>query len=435
MLTQLHDPETDFGCSPHSYTPTLWIAPMIMKSLLRFMLQRQVFPAHKAAIEVLLPVCDIAKAQRESFPRSHATIELTALTSRAAVLPASRILKQICGSSLLVPAVSTLFPDTDSQLVSPIVEKPDPKPEESIDLPDVFSTVSLAGGPESDDEGIANRFAPASEIITWATEANVQQAEEAKPEDPEEAMRARAERIKKELEQAAQRMETWTKPPAAQEPATSVLKKMLAVLNKGAREPEGVWRVGARERSARTLVSWKSLGLAAFSSASKRLVQVSLGPHEVDFPLTSMHLSPPSTTVEAVSAVEINSREAHRLADPTTVVVDLALVDTVPDDLNALESAVLEADLVQLVFVPSEPESTSDSYAVRSLWLIEQLYRVVPAYWRHGGELLRLEPGQQRSFAGPYAPIRPEVLARIMTLPESEPEEEEEETAAGEERA
>lgn len=40
---------------------------MIMKSLLRFMLQRQVFPAHKAAIEALLPVCDIAKAQRESF--------------------------------------------------------------------------------------------------------------------------------------------------------------------------------------------------------------------------------------------------------------------------------------------------------------------------------------------------------------------------------
>ena len=413
---------------------------MIMKSLLRFMLQRQVFPAHKAAIEVLLPVCDIAKAQRESFPRSHATIELTALTSRAAVLPASRILKQICGSSLLVPAVSTLFPDTDSQLVSPIVEKPDPKPEEPIELPDMFSNVSLAGGPESDDEGIANRFAPASEIITWATEANVQQAEAAKPEDPEEAMRARAERIKKELEQAAQRIEAWTKPPTNQEPATSVLKTVLAVLNKGAREPEGVWRVGARERSARTLVSWKSLGLAAFPSTSKRLVQVSLSPHEVDFPLTSMHLSPPSTTIEAVSAVEINSRElAHRLADPTIVVVDLALLDTVPDDLNALKSAVLEADIVQLVFVPSEPASisasTSYSYAVRSLWLIEQLYRVIPAYWRHGGELLRLEPGQQMSFAGPYAPIRPEVLARIMTLPESEPEDAEDEAAAGEERA
>lgn len=373
-----------------------------------------------------------------SLSRSNATTERSALTLRAArpaVLPASRILKQICGSSLLVPAVSTLFPDTDSQLVSPIVEKPDPKPEEPIDLPDVFSNVSLAGGPESDDEGIANRFAPASEIITWATEANVQQAEDAKPEDPEEAMRARAERIKKELEQAAQRVEAWTQPPADQEPATSVLKKVLAVLNKGARESEGVWRVGARERSARTLVSWKSLGLASFSSTSKRLVQVSLGPHEVDFPLTSMHLSPPSTTVEAVSAVEINSRElAHRLADPTTVLVDLALVDTVPDDLNALKSAILEADLVQLVFVPSEPESTLastlDPDAVRSLWFIEQLYRVIPGYWRRGGELLRLEPGQQTSFAGPYAPIRPEVLARIMTLPESESEETEEEEAA-----
>lgn len=51
-----------------SYTPTLWISPMIMKSLLRFMLQRQVLPAHKAAIEALLPVCDIAKAQREPSP-------------------------------------------------------------------------------------------------------------------------------------------------------------------------------------------------------------------------------------------------------------------------------------------------------------------------------------------------------------------------------
>lgn len=366
----------------------------------------------------------------------HATVERSALTPRPAVLPASRILEQICGSSLLVPAVSTLFPDTDSLLVSPIVEKPDREPEEPIDLPDLFSNVSLAGGPESDDEGIANRLAPASEIITWATEAKAQQAEDAKSEDPEEAMRARAERIKKELEQAAQRIEAWTKPPANQEPATSVLKKVLAVLNKGTCEAEGVWRLGARERSARTIVSWKSLGLASFSSTSKRLVQVSLGPHEVDFPLTSMHLSPPSTTVEAVSAVEINSRSLeHSLADSTTVLVDLALVDTVPDDLNALKSAVLEADLVQIVFVPSEPESTLDSHAVRSLWLIEQLYRVVPAYWRHGGELLRLEPGQQMSFAGPYAPIRPEVLARIMTLPESEPEEEEGEAGAGEERA
>ena len=87
------------------------------------------------------------------------------------------------------------------------------------------------------------------------------------------------------------------------------------------------------------------------------------------------------------------------------------------------------------MFVPSEPESISDSCAVRSVWLIEQLYRVVPTYWRHGAELLRLEPGEQMSFAGPYAPIRPEVLARIMILPESEPEEEEEGTAAGEEKA
>ena len=337
--THLLEPDTDSDQFRHSYTPTLWIAPMIIKSLLRFMLQRHVFPGHKVAIEALLPVCDIAKVQRESFG-SHAKTERSALTSRAAFVQCClrvgssiRSAARLC-SSLLVPAVSTLLPDTDSQLVSPLTEKPDPEPEEPIDLPDVFSNVSLAGGPEGDDEGIANRFAPASEIITWATEANVQQAEEAKPEDPEEAMRARAERIKKELEQAAQRMETWTKPPADQEPATSVLKKVLAVLNKGAREPEGVWRVGARERSARTIVSWKSLGLAAFSSTSMRLVQVSLSPHEVDFPLTSMHLSPPSTTVEAVSAVEINSRKlAHRLADPTTVLVDLALVDTVPADL------------------------------------------------------------------------------------------------------
>ena len=46
------------------YTPTLSLAPQIMKSFLRFMTTRKVIPGYDAEIEACVAVCDVAAKQR-----------------------------------------------------------------------------------------------------------------------------------------------------------------------------------------------------------------------------------------------------------------------------------------------------------------------------------------------------------------------------------
>lgn len=416
--------------SLYSYSPTLRLAPLIMKSLLRFMLVRSVFPPFKADIEALLPICEIAKAQRayREAPSSlvQSSPRLSRFVNTFTVGPASRLLKELRSSSVLVSALAVLFPDTSSSLASPIEEKPDPEPEQPVDLPDTFSNVSLAGGPESDDEEIATSFAPVSDLFTWA-KAETAAASSPDIRDPEAAMREHADRIKKQFEREAERVEAWTQRSALHVSATTTFKALTAALTKGQDEVEGAWLVGSRERSARTVLGWRSLGLLELTTAkspSKRLAELSFGPSEAAFPLTAVHFPSPPSTVEAVSTVAINSDAiTHKPADHVQLIIDVPLSPDAANDLNALQSAVFEADLVQLIFVPAEAALLADANAgIPSVWLIETLYRVVPTYWRHAGELLRREPGEQTIFEGPYERLAPEVLARIMELPESDGE-------------
>lgn len=341
-----------------------------------------------------------------------------------AVYPAQRVFKEILNASQLGPAVQRLIPSPDSTLSSPIVVVPDFISQPADTLPDLFSNISLAA-PDSDLDVDAYDDAPSSSPAAAAA-GPVRSWPDAHPAPPdvpptsaEDTTRARLERIRAQFEREAEAQRAWEDAERAARPksSTAVLQSVLGAAQvigggKGARgrceedEKEGMWRVGYRERCARELRGWELLAPApASASDGRRLVRLHLGPHERTFALDATHDAPPLSTREAVAALggpDADALEAHSGDSPLSLVVDLGTsFNTSHLDALASPPAILECDLAQLVFVPSSsaPPSTSSPHATE-LWTLAALHRLIPAYWRHGGELLRGEPGRQLSFPG-----------------------------------
>ncbi|GAA5897861.1 hypothetical protein JCM8208_003177 [Rhodotorula glutinis] len=375
-----------------AYTPTLSLAPQVIKSFFRFMMARKVIPGHDVEIEACVAVCDVAAKQ---------------------LFPVHRLFKEVINASQLGPAVKRLFPSTDSTLSSPIVVVPD---YVAVDiLPDVFSNVSLAV-PDSDSD-VDGDEAPspiaAADAVperSWP-HAHPAPADDAPSLDPEDTTRLRLERIRAQFEREAKAQRAWEDAERAHRPrsSTAVLKGVVGsaqlVGGEGSgvgseQEEEGTWRVGHKERCARELCGWELVAPASTSEEGRRLVHLHLGPHERTFPLDASHELPPLATREAVAALggERDALERESSDSLLSLVVDLGPSFDL-SHLDALVSppAILECDLVQLVLVPSSPTS---SPRAAELWTLATLHRILPAYWRHGGELLRDDPGRQLSFPG-----------------------------------
>ncbi|GAA5833296.1 hypothetical protein JCM9279_001486 [Rhodotorula babjevae] len=382
-----------------AYTPTLSLAPQIMKSFLRFMATRKVISGCDAEIEACIAVCDVAAKQ---------------------LYPAQRVFKEVLNASQLGPAVKRLFPSPDSALGSPINVVPDRVPQPADTLPDVFSNISLVG-PDSDSDADVDD-APSSSPADAAarSERSWPHAHsaptDAPPASAEDATRARLERIRAQFEREAEAQRAWEDAEHALRPrsSTAVLQGVVGSAqllggregaSSGGEKPEeveGMWRVGHKERCARELRGWELLAPAA-AGDERRLVRFHLGPHERTFPLDATHDVPPLSTRETVAALggpAPAALEAHSGDSPLSLVADLgASFDLSHIDALSSPPAILECDLAQLVFVPSTSASTSSPRAAE-LWTLAALHRLLPAYWRHGGELLRGDPGRQLSFPG-----------------------------------
>ncbi|KPV74982.1 uncharacterized protein RHOBADRAFT_44499 [Rhodotorula graminis WP1] len=381
-----------------AYTPTLSLAPPVIKSFFRFLAARDVIPGHNAGIEACVDVCNVAAKQLH---------------------PVQRLFKEVINASQLGPAVKRLFPSPDSTLSSPIVVVPDFVARPADVLPDVFSNVSLAA-PDSDSDDDADEAQPRSSATAAAVperswpDAHRAPAD-APPTDPEDATRQRLERIRAQFEREAEAQRAWEDAERAHRPrsSTAVLKAVVdtaqLAVGEGASsesepEQEGTWRVGHKERCARELRGWELVAPAA-ASDGRRLVRLHLGPHERNFPLDASHEFPPLATREAVAALgggqDAATLERDSSDSPLSLVVDLGESFNV-SHLDALVSppAVLECDLAQLVFVPFHSSPSSSSPRVAELWTLAALHRLLPAYWRHGGELLRGDPGRPLSFPG-----------------------------------
>lgn len=347
-----------------------------------------------------------------------------------AVHPAHLLLRQAVNVSTLGPAIRVLFPEPDSVLPSPIVDRPDPVKQLTDRLPDVFSAMSIVDDADEDNELGAEVVSP-PEMPTWeqARQAK-QEKEEKEPDDPEERTRRRFAGLKERFEREAKAMEAWQKCGRKDRTSTSVLKDALDKLHKGGKEVEGEWRVGYRERSARSLVGWeivykgKVAPVAAEGDAGDpqqteeeehMLVKVQLSPHQRDFPVTDALFFPSISTQDALATLgNDDSIISHTLDEPLTVLLDLSPSFDLKH-LDALKSSILESDLTQLVFVPTLPNDT-----VKTLWIVDRLWRVIPSYWQHAGDLLREEPGRVMSHPGGYGPSPQEALAMIEEEMEAE---------------
>ncbi|BGP48590.1 hypothetical protein JCM10450v2_004466 [Rhodotorula kratochvilovae] len=396
-----------------NYTPTLWLAPQIMTSFLRFMIARNVFPKYQRDIQACIKLCGVAAKQ---------------------LYPANLLFKQVVNTSLLVPALSTLFPSPTSTLASPIAVVPDPVAQPADPLPDTFSAVSIAEFDSGDDDEEEAPAPPAPATHTWPESKLAQPAgDQSDPADPEAATRARLARLQAQFERDARVRAAWEEgnPRGGVRSSSGVLRGMLDRLEKEWADKEGTWRVGHGERCARTLQGWELVSPGGggdgdgseAAGAPRMFVRLHLGAHEPSFPLTASHDPPPATTLEAVSAFDASSAIlAHTPDDPLDLVLDLdaGFSPAHLDALCAAPPALLEADLTQLVFVPS-PLSTATPSA---LWLLHALHRVLPGYWPHGRELLRDEPGRVLDFpggeAGGYEESPAEALERIEEEREAE---------------
>lgn len=346
-----------------------------------------------------------------------------------AVHPAHLLLRQAVNVSTLGPGVRVLFPEADSILPSPIVDRPDPVKQINDPLPDVFSAVSIVDDADEDDELGAEVVAP-PEMPTWD---QVKQAklgvEEKEPDDPEQRTRRRIAELKERFEREAKAMEAWQKCGRKERSSTSVLKDALGKLQPGEEEVEGEWRVGYRERSARSFVGWdlvyKSKVVATTTdhnahqqeqqSDEHSLVKIQLSAHQRDFPVTDALFFPSLATQDALASLgNGDSILSHTLDEPLAVLLDLSPALDLKH-LDSLKSSILEADLTQLVFVPTPPNDT-----VETLWIVDRLWRVIPSYWHHAGELLREEPGRVMSHPGGYGPSPQEALAKIEEEMEAE---------------
>ncbi|GAA6051322.1 hypothetical protein NBRC10513_000333 [Rhodotorula toruloides] len=390
------------------YVPSLWLAPIVMKSFLKFMLIRKVFPGRKKAIDACIAMCNTARAQLH---------------------PAHLLLKQAVNVSTLGPAMRVLFSEADSVLPSPIVDRPDPVKQLTDPLPDVFSAMSIVDDADSDDELGAEVVSP-PEMPTWEQAKQAKQdKEEKEPDDPEERTRRRIAGLKERFEREAKAMEAWQKCGRNERTSTSVLKDALVKV-RGEKEVEGEWKVGYRERSGRSLVGWevvykgKAAPVAAEGDASEQqqaeeedhmLVKVELSPHQRDFPVTDALFFPSISTQDALARLgNGDSILSHNLDEPLTVLLDVSPSFDLKH-LDALRSSILEADLTQLALVPTPPNDT-----IETLWIVDRLWRVIPSYWQHAGELLREEPGRVMSHPGGYGPSPQEALAKIEEELEAE---------------
>jgi hypothetical protein len=178
---------------------------------------------------------------------------------------------------------------------------------------------------------------------------------------------------------------------------------------------EGVWRVGSRELSARTLIGWKVLAETTTEMKAKQpmsekeqagggkeeqgterveerfLVQLQLSGHEEAFPLTSKL----EQNVLETGKDDIDHRN---LSSPINLVVDLPSSFTL-SHLDTLTSALFEASLNQLVFLPSSSTSSppflSTFSSPTSVFFLSHIHRIIPSYWTTQQELLRDEPRPQ----------------------------------------
>ncbi|GEM09952.1 rhoA GTPase effector DIA/Diaphanous [Rhodotorula toruloides] len=306
---------------------------------LKFMLVRNVFPGHKRAIDACIGMCDVARAQ-------------------------------LVNTSTLGSAVRVLFPDADSVLPSPIIDRPDPAKQLLADpLPDVSSAVSIVDDAEEDDELRAEVASPEEMPAGDQAKQAKQEKEEKEPDEPEEKTRRRIAELEARFERGAMAMEACQKSGRKAETSTSVLKDALAKVYEGDEEVEGEWRVAVRERGARSLVGWEMI-------YEGRVAPVAAGGDAGE-----------QRPLEA---------EEHMLVK----------------HLDALNSSILEAYLSQLVFIPIPPNDTVETLAT-PLWIVDRRYRVIPSYWQHAGELLREEPGRTMSHPGGYGPLPQETLAKI----------------------
>ncbi|BGP16581.1 hypothetical protein JCM10213_000505 [Rhodosporidiobolus nylandii] len=369
------------------YTRTLTLAPRIMTSFLKFHLSRNVFSAYKASIKACLAICAIAEEQ---------------------LLPAQTLFKTQATTASLPSAVNRLFPEAGLTVPVPFVADHQP-----VDLAAGATSFSFDYDPSAIKEELYQLDPPAD----WASSKN---------SSPEADAIAHAERIKKQIELDAQTLEKWSRTsqslPAIVEHFLRTAER-LKLIEAGI---AGTWMVGNRERSARTFLGWERLaGKTAKEAADARaraplkrqeqegeagkaaaaehlLVRLKLGPHEGDFPLTEQHRSMPHATYEAVPDPDFAAKlEDHSLSSPIELVLDIPPTFNL-DHFVSLSSAVLEADLTQLVFVPATPPTSTSTYpqpSASSVWLISSLYRVIPPYWREiKPDLLRDEPGRPRSF-------------------------------------
>ncbi|GAA5887762.1 hypothetical protein JCM6882_000745 [Rhodosporidiobolus microsporus] len=437
--------------SNDGYTPTLTLAPKIAGSFLKFQLARNVFPGYSEGIKACIEVCEMAGKQL--LP---ASILLKQLKNHDGL--SATISRLFTPSSTTTATISRLFTpsstttenggETASAFSLPIPFTPDPALLAADDAPDALHSVyDISQKTLAEIERMSEQLGPQTEEEKgkgdWAEwkkregggsggkrgKAGGSKGEEGKRDkDQDEAVKeddeetARLNRVKKQFELDAAARRKWTFRSRSTATAASQLAastQRLSFVGEG-KEKAASWILGSRERSARTLEGWEvvagtpvppSVGAKGKALAQKQkegqgeekkpegsdrlLVKLKFGAHEEGFPLTTHIHAPPASTLAALEKASLPPETAaHDLSSPVEVVVDLPAFFNL-EHLTTLHRALFEADLTQLVFVPTGAASTSSSAAsasLPSLWVFTPLYRLVPPYWTHTTELLREEP-------------------------------------------
>ncbi|KAK4054386.1 hypothetical protein OIV83_000880 [Microbotryomycetes sp. JL201] len=349
----LHSRFNDF------YTPTLSVAPVVMGAFVRFLLQRNVLPRHKAKLEAVLPLTALAEAQ----------------------MPAAGPLGRQF-PTLLMQSSKLLFPNLDASIETPLSDEQLVDEEQKI-IPDLISSADFIK--ETTDVGLDNDTQVVN-VDGW-DDPHDGETDETRQKISEQVNRLKD--MHKRIEHEHQAAEMWKSLEVSRGQALRCFKDLL--LHVGC-DPAvaGAWRVLTLERSARSVISWSLIKpnhqpAVPAQPDTRHIIKIDLSPHHADFPLTSWSKSNPDL------ATNVNDT----LTQPISVMFDLT---TVSVSSHLVKHVVYESDLVQLVFTPSPSLSHSFS-GPTTIWVPWMVYRVLPSYYKLiDKEVLRDDPGRQLDF-------------------------------------
>ena len=190
--------------------------------------------------------------------------------------------------------------------------------------------------------------------------------------------------IRKSIEKEARKLEARKGVEGSGEEAVVRVREVLEKLGIG-REEGGGWRGRCWERNARSVVGWEEVeersrtkatnasvegGASTTESNPPRLYRLQLPSHNVCFPLTA-----------SLSSAPVSTSTTHPFLVPHSLHEPISLLINEPHVKHLHKGIVFEADLQQLVFVP-----TILTEEVREIWIVEELYRVMPSFCEKGGE-------------------------------------------------